>query len=182
LSGRKKVNAKNQTYVSFWGIASPYNLRLLNHARNIPRNDGGAHSKLITHTASSSKPAASNPLPEVDELIATETKTSEDSFVYVHCHFENKWQDMLIRIWKTSYLIDHSSEHRSKLVHVENISYAPQWTLVPNYGDYNFLLIFTSLPKSCTSFDLLEQISMPGGFHIKDIRRNETDVYHVNVF
>jgi hypothetical protein len=130
----------------------------------------------------SSKPSASNPLPEVDELTTTETKTSEDSFVYVHCHFENKWQDMLIRIWKTSYLIDHSSEHRSKLVHVENISYAPQWTLVPNYGDYNFLLIFTSLPKSCTSFDLLEQISMPGGFHIKDIVRNETDVYHVNVF
>ncbi len=153
-------------------------------------NNKPTHPQHNPHTFCSYKLVASTPLPplkvkpevELEERTAVEIAAAEDSFVYVHCHFQNKWLDMLIRIWKTSYLIDHHSDHRSKLVHVENISYAPQWTLVPNDSQYNFLLIFTSLPKSCTSFDLLEQIAMPGGFHIKDIVRNETDVYHVNVF
>lgn len=86
------------------------------------------HAELITYTAKGWKPVIDT--PEVAELTVTETKLDEDSFVYVHCHFQNKWQDMLIRIWKTSYLIDHSSDHRSKLVHIENITYAPQWTPV----------------------------------------------------
>lgn len=127
-------------------------------------------------------PVKTKPEVDPDTLTSIEPDTLEDSYVYVHCHFQNRWQDMLIRIWKSTYLIDHSSEARSQLIHAENISYAPQWTLVPDGSSYSFLLIFSALPKSCKQFDLVESIPQPGGFLISNIPRNESDVYHVNVF
>ena len=121
--------------------------------------------------------------PEIDLQALPSLKTSplEDSHVYVHCHFHNGWFDLLIRVWKTTFLIDQSSSTRSALVHVENISYAPEWTPVPG-GEYSFLLVFSALPKSCAQFDLLEVIPQPGGFYIPNIQRNENDVYHVKIF
>lgn len=119
--------------------------------------------------------------------VAVETRTQinaevrEDSFVYVHCYFHNAWKDMLIRIWKTTFLIDRTSDIRSKLVHVENISLAPVWTQIPDGVTYSFLLIFSGLPKSCRQFDLVEEIDQPGGFFIENISRNETDVYHIDL-
>ena len=88
---------------------------------------------------------------------------------------------MLVRIWKTTFLVDRSSPSKSELIHAENISYAPQWTLIPDLQPFTFLLIFSGLPKSCNVFDLVEQISEPGGFHVPGIARNETDVYHVDL-
>ncbi|SKC87140.1 hypothetical protein [Ohtaekwangia koreensis] len=126
-------------------------------------------------------------LPETKPKVDTDVLSSiapeflEDSFVYVHCYFENDSKDMLIRIWRTTYLIDRSSNSRSDLVHVENISFAPLWTLIPDNTTYNFLLIFSALPKSCTHFDLIEEIPQPGGFFVKNIQRNEKDVYHIDI-
>ena len=118
---------------------------------------------------------------EVDTLTDVDTSVQEDSFVYVHCYFKNQFKDMLIRIWKSTYLIDKNSDARSKLVHAENISFAPMWTQIPDGRNYSFLLIFSALPKSCQQFDLLEDIPQPGGFFIEGISRNETDVYHVDL-
>jgi hypothetical protein len=120
-------------------------------------------------------------LPQADTLTeeVTETDFLEESFVYVHCSLPYTEPGMLVRIWKTTYLHDRDSPAKAELVHVENISYAPQWTLVGNASTYSFLLIFTALPKSCTRFDLVEEISQPGGFHVSNISRNKTDVYRV---
>jgi hypothetical protein len=126
-------------------------------------------------------PVKTKPLVEVETVTLTDTEVNEDSFVYVHCYFNNSYKDMLIRIWKTTFLIDRASGTRSKLVHVENISYAPAWTKIPDGSTYSFLLIFTALPRSCQYFDLVEEISQPGGFFIENISRNETDVYHVDL-
>ena len=121
--------------------------------------------------------------PEVDSeaLTRIDASTLDDSFVYVHCYFRNKWENMLIRIWKTTYLVDDSSGTRSGLLHAENISIAPVWTQIPDQVEYRFLLIFSGLPKSCKQFDLVEEISEPGGFHVRNITRNDTDVYHIHI-
>lgn len=120
-----------------------------------------------------------------DEHIETDTSTEVDvlheSHVYVHCYFENTHKDMLIRVWRTTYLVDNASGERSKLVHAENISYAPQWTMIPDKKKFRFLLIFEALPRSCVSFDLIEDIPQSGGFHVVGIVRNKTDVYHVDI-
>ncbi len=121
------------------------------------------------------------PAVDIDTMTSIDPSVLEDSFVYVHCYFNNKSDEMLIRIWKTTYLIDKGSSSRSKLVHAENISFAPTWTSIPGKRQYSFLLIFHALPKSCQSFDLLEDIPQAGGFFIQNIQRNQTDVYHIHL-
>ena len=121
------------------------------------------------------------PETDIDTLTAIDPSSLEDSHVYVHCYFNNTQEDMLIRIWKTTFLVDKSFGTKSQLIHAENISIAPVWTQVPIRQSYSFLLIFSGLPKSCTRFDLVEEISQPGGFFIGNISRNQTDVYHVDI-
>ena len=126
-------------------------------------------------------PAKTKPAVDVETLTEIDPHVLEDSFVYVHCYFQNSQKDMLIRIWKTTFLIDKASGTRSKLVHMENISMAPVWTQIPSSGRYSFLLIFNALPRSCQQFDLLEDIPQSGGFFIEGISRNQTDVYHIDL-
>jgi len=121
--------------------------------------------------------------PEVDTEILSSIQPNqlEDGYVYVHCHCTNPGEDLLVRIWKTTYLVDSAANFRTQLIHAENITIAPQWTVVPRHGTHNFLLIFGSLPESCRSFDLIEEITQPGGFVVTGIPRNESDVYHIHL-
>lgn len=132
------------------------------------------NSKTIVHDPVKVKPS-------VDDKVLTSIELSvlDDSYVYVHCSFDNMWKEALIRIWKTTFLIDHGSGAKSRLVHAENISIAPLWTVIPDNCIHNFILIFSALPKSCSSFDLVEEIAQPGGFVVRNILRNARDVYHV---
>jgi hypothetical protein len=126
-------------------------------------------------------PVKVKPQVDVEVLSSISPATLEDSFVYVHCYFNNSFKDMLIRIWSTTFLIDTTSAVRSKLIHAENISLAPMWTRIPDGQTYSFLLVFEGLPKSCKQFDLIEDIPQPGGFEVRNISRNPTDVYHIDL-
>jgi hypothetical protein len=125
--------------------------------------------------------------PNVKPEIGTEVLTSidpnslTDSYVYVHCHYQNEYDEMFIRVWRSTFLIDRTSDSRAQLVHAENISYAPEWTFIPGKQLYTFLLIFSALPKDCKVFDLVEDIPQAGGFHVSGIARNGQDVYHVTI-
>lgn len=136
---------------------------------------------LFSGPAVKEAPPATKPAVDIETLTSIDPTVLEDSFVYVHCYFDNVYKDMLIRIWQSTFLIDKASGSRSKLVHVENISIAPVWTQIPNGVTYSFLLIFNALPKSCQVFDLLEDIPQAGGFFVEGIQRNQTDVYHINI-
>jgi hypothetical protein len=126
-------------------------------------------------------PVKTKPAVDIEVLAAIETAAMEDSFIYVHCHFDNPEEGSLIRIWSTTFLVDVATGSRSKLVHAENISMAPQWTMIPGRATFSFLLVFESLPKSCKLFDLIEEIPQPGGFCVKNIHRNQQDVYHITI-
>ena len=121
------------------------------------------------------------PVVEPDVLLSIDPNVLEDAYVYVHCYFKNDMNEMLIRIWRSTFLIDRTSGSRSELIHAENISFAPQWKMIPGNTTFSFLLIFAALPKDCKVFDLLEDIPQSGGFFISNIRRNELDVYHVDI-
>ncbi len=129
------------------------------------------------------KEAPAKVKPEVDtEVLASiDPGILEEGCVYVHCRCVNRGDDLLVRIWKTTFLIDHHSSAKPQLLHAENITIAPHWVLVPKGTTHNFLLIFGALPKTCTQFDLIEEIPQPGGFEIRNISRNERDVYHINI-
>ncbi|WHF51838.1 hypothetical protein QGN23_00835 [Chryseobacterium gotjawalense] len=122
--------------------------------------------------------------PEISPelLAALQPKVELEKQVIVHCCFPaTPFLDMLIRIWPSTFLIDESLGHKSTLIHHENISLFPYWTEVPPMKDYWFTLVFSGLPKACTNFDLKEEIPEEGGFWIKNIKRNKTDIYKVKI-
>ena len=122
--------------------------------------------------------------PNIDKEImeSLRTKLEEERQVIVHCCFPAQPSfGNLIRIWKTTFLVDKSSNHESKLLHAENISLFPEWTLVFPFQDFWFTLIFSGLPKDCKSFDLKEIIPEEGGFSVQDIKRNSSDIYRIKI-
>jgi hypothetical protein len=121
--------------------------------------------------------------PYVAELVfkAAKTSVSASQNVYVHCYFQNAWDDAFIRIWRSTFLVDRNSGEKASLMHAENIAVAPLWMLIRNRKVHRFLLIFSRLPKECSSFDLIEDIPQSGGFCVRQINRNGQDVYHVDI-
>ncbi|MES2566900.1 MAG: hypothetical protein V4565_08535 [Bacteroidota bacterium] len=105
----------------------------------------------------------------------TEFKTleSEERQTIVHCTCGD---DYAYRIWPSTFLIEHGTGKRAKIITAFNISFAPQWTLNDGRG---FTLIFEGLSKGCTAFDLKEMIPQEGGFEVLGILRNRADVYQV---
>lgn len=101
--------------------------------------------------------------------------------VVVHVNFiSNDWQYSGIRIWPSTYLIALESDHKSKILNVVNINWYP--TYMQLKGPVTpFTLIFEGLPKSCTQFDLVEEIPQAGGFEYLNIKRNQSDIYHIEL-
>ena len=110
--------------------------------------------------------------PEVK--IEVKTLESEERQTIVHC---TCGEDYAFRIWPSTFLIEHETDKRAKLITAFNISFAPQWTLNDGKG---FTLIFEGLSKGCTKFDLKEIIPQEGGFEVLGIARNNMDVYQVS--
>ena len=117
--------------------------------------------------------------PAVKEVL--ESLIAEESQVIVHCTFRATGNDDVIRIWKSTFLVPEDANHRSKLLHVENITVYPFWMAVPKDTVVSFTLIFAALPKDCRQFDLIEEIPENGGFEIRNIARNSMDVYSLNL-
>lgn len=122
------------------------------------------------------------PIITQELLESLQTKIEEEKQVIVHCCFPaSPLLGNLIRIWNSTVLIDKNSSHQSKLIHAENISIFPNWTVVPFMKDYWFTLIFSGLPKDCKSFDFKEVIPEEGGFFVKSIKRNTSDIYRIKI-
>jgi hypothetical protein len=110
------------------------------------------------------------------EEIETETLVAEEGQTIVHCIC---LMDAAYRIWPTTYLIENGSGKHAKLITAFNVSFYPYWTL-KNVGQ-KFTLIFEGLSRDCSVFDLKEDIPQEGGFFVKGILRNISDVYTVEI-
>lgn len=125
------------------------------------------------------QPHKTKPEVQVVDMDQTLTEVREENQVIVHCRISSA-PGFLIRIWRSTYLHPNGTTTKIPLVHAENISYAPVWTEIKDFGVFSFTLIFNGLPKSCSSFDLIEDITDEfGAFSVYGIERNETDVYSV---
>lgn len=132
-------------------------------------------------TIETKKPVIANPSVDKKTKKKLLAHADEQSTVVVHCRFNPGNSDSMVRIWRSTYLNANNSNHRSKLLHAENITLYPVWTPVDGGRIFNFTLIFSGLPKSCTAFDLHEDIPQEGGFFVVGIARNATDVYVVDI-
>ena len=115
--------------------------------------------------------------PITEPITEILTDTEEKGIVIVHCRVPGPAG---VRIWQSTFLFDKASNHRSKLLHVENIYVFPRWYFFEG-PSHTFTLYFEALPKDCTAFDLAEIIPQPGGFVVHGISRNVTDVYKVDL-
>jgi hypothetical protein len=124
-------------------------------------------------------------LPEIRPHISVEVKeellasTQETGQVIVHCSYTADNQECGIRIWKSTYLVAHEVDHQSELLNSFNITLSPEWTMLDPFQTQEFTLIFSGLPDECKTFDLVEKISEQMPFHVRNIRRNENDVYRI---
>jgi hypothetical protein len=123
-------------------------------------------------------------LPDTDiqkAVVAQElTQVEEEGQMLVHVTVRNR-EDMAVRIWPSTFLVDMQQGRRARLLQQFNISLAPDWTFIPGNSRYRFTLVFERLPKDCIMFDLLEIIPEPGGFAWHNILRNQQDVYWLNM-
>ena len=120
------------------------------------------------------------PIVETTIKEAISNKVDVEKQVIVHGSYTASNFGDGIRIWKSTFLLDQHSTHKSQLIYTDGVTNYPMWTLLAPGEKINFMLVFSGLPKACRQFDLREIIPQPDGFEIKNIRRNATDVYHVN--
>jgi hypothetical protein len=120
-------------------------------------------------------------LTDPELLVDMLQQTEESGQVTVHVIYPPADEDILLRIWRSTYLISRTSSHKSRLLHAENISVAPVWTPVKAGIFFNFTLIFEAMPKDVFIFDLAELIPQSGGFFYPSIIRNSEDVYRIRL-
>ncbi len=113
---------------------------------------------------------------ETDVEVAVEAMVAEENQTIVHCICS---QDAYYRIWPTTFLVEHGTGKKAKLITAFNVTFYPQWTI--KSPGQKFTLIFEGLSKACVVFDLKEIIPQEGGFEVYSIVRNNTDVYTVNI-
>lgn len=124
------------------------------------------------------------PKVNIDTDILEEIKPDEETErqVVLHCEIPIAFHfGMMIRIFSSTYLYDAHSDHKSELVHFENICLGPAWKVIPPGGPIRFTLFFTGLPKSCSLFHFKEEISDNSGFSFRNIARNSVDVYAITL-
>lgn len=121
------------------------------------------------------------PKVKIDEEIRLHLQTEERRTTIVHCRIQSPFPT-LARIWNTTYLLEENG-NKIFLIKAFHISLAPQWTWfdAPE-GFLRFTLLFEGLSNECQSFQLVEEISEPGGFFSDRIERNKTDVYEAELF
>ncbi len=128
---------------------------------------------------------------EVDESIQVQidpelqTMIEEEGQVIVHCSFYNDPSIYLgevgVRVWKETFLIDEQSGQLNQMVRALGVVYEPNWYFIQPGETKKFTMLFDALPKSCNSFTLAEIIPQSGAFVVKNIPRNKTDIYNVNL-
>ena len=125
------------------------------------------------------------PSIQIDPEILAEltNETEEAGQVVLHILYNTPMHTFMnIRIRPTTYLFDQHSNHRSELVHVENICLYPNWMPCFPGEKFHFTLIFSGLPKNCTVFDFIEVCdNEAGAFEARGLHRNATDVYFLEV-
>ena len=113
--------------------------------------------------------------------LALSAQHAEEGQVILHITYQASDVFDCIRIWPTTYLVPLPASEKVQLIQAYNIGIYPNWLTIPANKPHIFTLVFGALPKSCSSFHLWEKIPEPGGFLIRDIQRNKSDVYHLKM-
>ncbi len=112
------------------------------------------------------------------ESIQDETLPEDPIVVHVRCAPDYA---PYVRIWRSTFLLDQASSVTSELLRFENISLYPHWYPIPEGCPHQFTLFFRQMPRRVRVFDLAEIIPEPRGWFFPGIRRNDADVYWLDL-
>lgn len=124
---------------------------------------------------------------KIDFSLINRIKTvkNEESQTIIHCNYvapEKFDNGGWVNINSTTFLINENSRSKLKLIHRENIPIAPDRHYFLKAGEkIRFTLVFQGLPKSWRSFSLCEKTLFGDGFIIKNILKNSTGIYEINI-
>ena len=109
----------------------------------------------------------------------------EESQTIIHCNYvapERFDKGGWVNINSTTFLINETGKQRVKLIHNENIPIAPDKHYFLKPGEkMRFTLIFQGIPKTWNRFSLCEKTLIGDGFVVKDIFKNKSGVYEINI-
>ena len=81
-----------------------------------------------------------------------------------------------------TYLVNHPFGEKIKMTHAINVPLSPECHYFKKVGEVlNFTLIFPKIPLSWDAFDLKELSGELFAFTVKDIERNHSGIYRVEV-
>jgi hypothetical protein len=119
-----------------------------------------------------------------DPITSLLEQAQEQGQVIVHClHYGcssmcGRTIKCELRLNPSIQLIPTNGSNPSHLLQAYNINLPPARNFKESYGT-EFTLVFSGLPKDCTSFDFIEPDEDGRGWQVKNIKRNKTDVYYV---
>ncbi len=87
-----------------------------------------------------------------------------------------------INIYKSTFLVNPDTKDFLSLVQAHNIPVSPGRHMFRQAGQLKqFTLLFPYVPRYWRRFHLVELVRGGGGFRVKDIERNKSGVYHINL-
>ena len=112
---------------------------------------------------------------------------TEEGQTIVHCQYRSKEKYVnggWINIWKETYLYNKQSGSMLKMTHAIDVPIAPAKYYFKRAGDSkNFTLIFPRIPSNWDKFSLIEITDvLSPSFTVRNIERNDSGVYHVNIY
>ena len=121
-------------------------------------------------------------ITETQVTVEVAVDPEEEKQTILHCRLPSVFFSM-IRIHPTTFLIEQDGSRR-QLLSALDISVAPEWGPGNFRGGYMyFTLVFEGLGKACDCFHM-EEFAAPTEnllFKTDIVKRNQTDVYHVNI-
>ena len=120
------------------------------------------------------------PLVRTLPVVAAQDEVLSEDPIVVHIRCAPDYAPY-VRIWQSTFLLDQASSITSEMIRFENISLYPHWYPIPDGQPHQFTLYFRQMPRSVRVFDLAEIIPEPRGWFFPSIRRNDADVYWLDL-
>jgi len=124
--------------------------------------------------------------PPVDqELESLVQNVDEDRQTIIHCRYVSKSKYInggWVNIWPSTYLTDADSQEEIEMLFAFQIPLSPNRYYFERAGQVKrFTLLFPGLPKNWKRFHFREHTPTGDGFTVKDILRNNSGVYQIEL-
>lgn len=104
---------------------------------------------------------------------------------FIHCRYISKYEYCdggWVNIHKTTFLMNADTKECLSLQQAINIPVSPERYFFDEPGKLkNFTLVFPFIPKYWREFHLVEYARSEDAFQVRNIARNDSGIYHIEI-